>query len=150
VEKGAALQSVLERIAQVRSRLVQIVGMTTLKYLQLGGRIGGAAKWASNILNVKPLVSINHTTGSVEPIGLVRTSQAMMNMLYNKFFGRLGQVKNLKVAVLHGNSLDNARALAERIQSEFHPRELLINITGPVLGINTGPGALALCGFCDE
>jgi fatty acid-binding protein DegV len=49
--------------------------------------------------------------------------------------------------VLHGNAPENAQALAERIRSEYNPCELLINITGPVLGINTGPGALALCGY---
>jgi len=27
------------------------------------------------------------------------------------------------------------------------PAEIMINITGPVLGINTGPRALALCGY---
>jgi hypothetical protein len=25
-----------------------------------------------------------------------------------------------------------------------------VNITGPVLGMNTGPGALALCGYADD
>ena len=33
---------------------------------------------------------------------------------------------------------------------EFDPEALLINITGPVLGINTGPGVLALNGCTDE
>jgi len=27
---------------------------------------------------------------------------------------------------------------------------LIVNITGPVLGINTGPGALALCGYLED
>ena len=33
---------------------------------------------------------------------------------------------------------------------EYHPLELLVNITGPVLGIHTGPRALALCGYTEE
>ena len=56
---------------------------------------------------------------------------------------------NLRIAVLHGNVPDEAAALAERIEAEVHPLELLVNITGPVLGINTGPGALALCGYAE-
>jgi len=39
--------------------------------------------------------------------------------------------------------------LAEQIKAEFDPVELIINITGPFLGINTGPGALALCGYAE-
>jgi len=57
--------------------------------------------------------------------------------------------KPLRIAVLHGNALSEAQALAERIRTEIDPAELIVNITGPVLGINTGPGALALCGYAE-
>jgi fatty acid-binding protein DegV len=53
------------------------------------------------------------------------------------------------VAVLHGDALPEAQALAERIKKEYNPSELLVNITGPVLGIHTGPRALALCGYTE-
>jgi len=56
----------------------------------------------------------------------------------------------MRVAVLHGNVLSEAQELANRIKDEFHPLEVLINITGPVLGVNTGPRALALCGYNEE
>jgi fatty acid-binding protein DegV len=46
--------------------------------------------------------------------------------------------------------LEKAEELAARIQSDFNPVELIINMTGPVLGINTGPGALALCGYYED
>ena len=53
------------------------------------------------------------------------------------------------MAVLHGGVLQEAQALAACIQSEFAPLELLINMTGPVLGIHTGPRALVLCGYTE-
>jgi len=148
-EAGADLKTVVDTVSHVRERLVQIVGMETLKYLKAGGRIGNAAKWAGTLLQVKPVVSINHCTGLVEPVGISRTHPALVDLLYRKFFEQIGEVKNLRIAVMQGDAIEEARALAERIQSEVHPLELLINITGPVLGINTGPGALALCGYAD-
>jgi fatty acid-binding protein DegV len=71
-------------------------------------------------------------------------------MMYDKFFKRLKSSGNLRIAVLHGNASSEAVQLAERIEVEHHPIELFINLTGPVLGINTGPGALALCGYADD
>jgi fatty acid-binding protein DegV len=71
-------------------------------------------------------------------------------MLYSKFFDQLSGGKKLHVAVLHGNVFDEAQHLADRIREEFNPLEMIINITGPVLGINTGPGAIALCGYAEE
>jgi len=52
--------------------------------------------------------------------------------------------------VLHGGAQSDAQALADRIKKEYNPLELLVNITGPVLGIHTGPRALALCGYAEE
>jgi DegV family protein with EDD domain len=149
-EAGADLKSILGQVEQVRKRLIQLVGMDTLEFLQRGGRIGGAAKWVGTMLKVKPLVSINHETGLVEPVTLSRTHKTLVETMYNKFFGQLGGRNNLRVAVLHGNALEKAEALAEQIRAEFNPLELLVNITGPVLGINTGPGALALCGYAED
>lgn len=149
-EAGADTPGILERVDRVRSKLVQLVAMDTLEYLQRGGRIGGAAKWVGALLKVKPLVSINHQTGLVEPVSLARTQKALVEMMYQKFFEQLKSHNNLRIAVLHGNVPEKATALAEQIRAEFNPLELLINITGPVLGINTGPGALALCGYSED
>lgn len=148
-DSGADINSILNSVDQVRKKLAQFVGMDTLEYLQKGGRIGGAAKWIGTLLKVKPVVSINHQSGLVEPVGFARTHSALVDLLYDKFIERQNG-KNLRVAVLHGNALEKAEALAERIRKEHNPLELLINTTGPVLGINTGPGALALCGYSED
>lgn len=148
-DEGARKDEIIEYVSEVRNNLIQIVAIETLEYLQYGGRIGDAVKWVGNILKVKPLVSINHNTGLVEPLGLARTHSSMIKMLYKRFFNEINEGKRLRIAVLHGDALDEAEKLADKICKEFDPIELIINITGPVLGINTGPGALALCGYCE-
>lgn len=149
-DEGETVDEIIQRVVEVRSKLVQIVGMETLDYLQTGGRIGDAVKWMGTLLKVRPVVSINHESGRVQPVGLARTHKAMIQMMYRKFFDGLSSHKNLRIAVLHGGVLEEAQVLAQRIQDEYDPVEILLNITGPVLGINTGPGALALCGFTDD
>ncbi|HEY9122263.1 MAG TPA: DegV family protein, partial [Brevefilum sp.] len=146
-DEGASRQMIIEKVAQVRDKMMQVVAMQSLDYLQTGGRIGDAAKWVGTLLKVKPVVTINHQTGRVEPAGLARTYNAMVKMLHKKFFEGIEAGKKLHIAVLHGDALEEAQKLAEDIKEEFDPEELIINITGPVLGINTGPGALALCGY---
>jgi fatty acid-binding protein DegV len=56
-------------------------------------------------------------------------------------------VVNTVSGAMNGNASGLAHELAERIRREYNPAELLINMTGPVLGLNTGPGALALYGY---
>jgi fatty acid-binding protein DegV len=84
------------------------------------------------------------------PVALHRTHKGLVEGLYNKFRNSLSSLKNLHVAVLHGNAPDEARKLAERVRDELSPVELFTQLTGPVLGINTGPAALALCGYTEE
>ncbi len=147
---GVDLPGILASLDSLRKKLVQFVCMDTLKYLQKGGRIGNAIKWMGGMLQVKPLVYINHLTGLVEPASLARTHKAVVEMMYARFFDCLQGGKKLHIAVLHGNCLAEAEQLAQRIVDEFDPVELLINMTGPVLGINTGPNALALSGYAEE
>ena len=149
-DNGADLDEIVEAAAIIRENVVQMVAMESLEYLQYGGRIGDAVKWVGNVLKVKPLVAINHETGRVQPIGLARTHTSLVNLLYTKFFEHLHGEGNLHLAVLHGNVLEEAQKLVEKIKTDFDPFELMINITGPVLGINTGPGALALCGYVES
>jgi DegV family protein with EDD domain len=148
-DAGADVKTILAMLDDLKNKLVQYVCMDSLEYLQKGGRIGDAIKWVGSMLKIKPLVSINHHTGRVEPVSLSRTHKNIVDQMYNKFFEHFKEATNLHIAVLHGNVLDEALALAERIQNEFHPVELIINMTGPVLGINTGPGALALAGYAE-
>jgi DegV family protein with EDD domain len=148
-EAGGAVQSIIAKVERVRNSLVQFVGLDTLEYLQRGGRIGNAARLIGTVLQIKPVLMINHETGLAEAAGSARTYKRMIEMMVGKFFEKLDVNQRLHIAVLHGNALEEALKLAERIRQEYCPDELLVNITGPVLGINTGPHALALCGYSE-
>ena len=149
LEKGLNLQEMIKAADQVREKLVQIVCLNTLEYLHRGGRIGSATKFLGTLLDIKPLVQINHRTGIVEPSAQARTRKKSIEVLIERFFEQIQTEKPIHVAVLHGNAPEEAQAIAERIKKTYAPKELLINITGPVLGINTGPRALALCGYSE-
>lgn len=146
-EQGRPLPEILAKIEQVRRSLVQIVAMDSIEYLHKGGRIGNAKHLLGTLLNIKPLVYIDHDSGLVESAGTARTHKKLVDLLVEQFFSRLGSSQRLHIAVLHGDAPDEARELADRIARDYSPAELLINITGPVLGVNTGPRALALCGY---
>ncbi len=149
-EAGGDAQAMIDAARRVRGSLQQFVYLDTLEYLHKGGRIGGAARVVSAVLNIKLIVRINHETGLVEPEQRTRTRARGIESLYQGFFARLDTTKPMRIAVLHGNCLQDAQALAGRVQRDFSPAELLISITGPVLGVHTGPGALALCGYSES
>jgi DegV family protein with EDD domain len=148
-QAGGGAPAMVAAAEDARSRMAQLVYMESIEYLHKGGRIGNAVNLLGTLLKIKPVIYIDHETGVVNVETAARTRKRGIEALYRGFFKRLDTDKPLHVAVLHGGVLEDAQAVAARIQREFSPEELLINITGPVLGINTGPQALALAGYTE-
>lgn len=149
-ESGASALDMIAASEVARKRMSQVVLMDSLEHLQRTGRIGKATQMLGSMIQLKPLIKINHDTGIIESAGYGRTRKKGIQLLEKKFFEQLDCVKPLHIAVLHGNALPEAEQLRQRIQDKYAPVELILNITGPVLGINTGPSALALCGYAEE
>lgn len=146
---GGDAAAIIEAAADVRDRVVLEVSLDTLEYLHKGGRIGGAARLVGSLLNIKPLVYVDHETGRVEAGARVRTRRRGLETLYRRFFEQLDTEQRLHVAVMHGDAPEDAEKIADRIRREYSPTELLVGITGPVLGVHTGPGAIALAGYTE-
>ncbi|MEA3377325.1 MAG: DegV family protein, partial [Chloroflexota bacterium] len=123
--------------------------LDTMEYLHKGGRIGGATRLIGSLLDIKPLVYVDRETGRVEAAGRVRSRRRGLEALYKRFLDQLDAQKRMHIAVMHGDAPEDAQDIANRIEEEYSPEELLVGITGPVLGVHTGPGAIALCGYTD-
>lgn len=149
-EAGGDIDAMMRAMDKVRKHLVTLLYVDTLEYLHRGGRIGAAAKWIGQTLDLRPHLYVDHTTGKIEPGERIHTRARAIEKLYQNFFSQMDTGKPLRVAIVHGNVTDDAKALAERITKDYAPIELVIGMTSPVMGVHTGPGALALCGYWEE
>lgn len=146
-DAGGSTADILAAAERVRASTVTLLYVDTLEYLQKGGRISLAARWVGTILDLKPLLHVDHRTGRIEPNSRTRTRGQALEKMYTTFFSRLDTSQPLHVAVMHGNVPALAREVADRIQQDYQPVEMVTAITSPVMGVHTGPGALALCGY---
>lgn len=149
-EAGGAVDDMIAAADRVRQNAATLLHVDTLEYLHRGGRIGRAAKWVGTILNLKPQLYVDHETGRIEPGTRSRSRSQSLNKLYDKFFSILDTSKPLHIGIVHGDCINDAQEMAERIQREFSPVELFIGMTSPMMGVHTGPGAMALCGYAGE
>lgn len=149
-EAGGDTAAMIAAADAARKTMAYIITLDTLEYLHKGGRIGGASAFIGTLLNFKPQILVNHKTGMVEAGRRTRTRQKALQALYDDFFAQLDTRKPMRIAVLHNAALPEAKALAARVQVEFAPRELIISIVSPVLGVHTGPRAVALVGYTED
>ncbi len=146
-EAGGDADAMLKAAEQVRDNMVYFITLDTLEFIAKGGRIGSATRFLESIVKIKPLISVNPKTGSVIPSLPARSRHNAIEGLYKEFFNHIDTRLPMHITVLHNAALDEAQALAERVQAEYSPAEIFISTTSPILGTHTGPRALALCGY---
>jgi len=113
--------------------------LDTLEFLKRGGRIGTAAAFFGNLLDVKPLISF--ADGAVSPAGRVRTRKKAVAAILDRVAGMADQIETLSVIHSHPDDLAEFReALAE-----IHPGPTLVARIGPVVGTHAGPGVIGVC-----
>jgi DegV family protein with EDD domain len=149
-EAGGGIESMLAAAEQVQKDMVYYISLDTIEYLSKGGRISEAARFLDSILRIKPLIYVRPDTGTVGASIPGRSRKTAIEGLYKEFFNHTCTDRPMHITVLHNDAFEEAQALAERVQTEFSPKELFISIVSPVLGVHTGPRAIALCGYAER
>jgi DegV family protein with EDD domain len=149
-ENGGGLEAMLAAARQVQEDMVYYISLDTIDYLSRGGRISDAARFLNSILHIKPLIYVRPDTGTVGASFPSRSRKTAIEDLYKEFFKHINFNRPMHITVLHNAALPEAQALAGRVQQEYTPKELFISIVSPVLGVHTGPRALALCGYAER
>jgi DegV family protein with EDD domain len=148
LERGTTDEEV-EALLERHKRESQIVfTLDTLDYLARGGRIGRAAAWAGELLNVKPILTIRG--GEVIPLKRVRGNRRAFQELVEAFESSSTEGAGLRVAIAHADAPERAEALQELVRRTRPQAQLeLITMLGPVVGTHAGPGTVGLFWFDD-
>lgn len=148
-DSGGSLEEMLAAARRARESMTYYIALDTMEYLAKGGRIAEAVRFLNAVLQIKPLIYVRHDTGTVGAALPARSRKSAIETLYREFFKRIDTTRPMHITVLHNAADEEAAALAERVREEFHSAEVIINIVSPVLGVHTGPRALALCGYAE-
>ena len=149
-EAGGGVEAMLAAAEQVQKDMVYYISLDTIEYLSKGGRISEAARFLDSIIQIKPLIYVRPDTGTVGASIPGRSRKTAIEGLYKEFFKHTRTDRPMHITVLHNDAFAEAQALAERVRTEFSPKELFISIVSPALGVHTGPRAIALCGYAER
>jgi len=148
-EAGGSVEEMLAAAEKVREKMVYHILLDTISYLKRGGRIGDAVALVDSVLSVKPVVTVKPDTGTVG-MGLpARSHRIGKKHLYKNFFKKLDTNRPMHITVLHNNIPQEAEEMAAKVREEYDPEDLYVQIVSPILGVHTGPNAIALCGYSE-
>jgi len=136
---GGSMQEVVKAARDIFARVHLFFVLDTLDYLRRGGRVNLPAAVIANLLQVKPILTLQD--GKVVPAARPRTRAKALETLLSLMKKRVTDTP-LHVAVMHGDDPDGAEHLKQEVASRFHCEELLVTAFTPVMGAHTGPGLL--------
>jgi DegV family protein with EDD domain len=122
--------------------------VNTLEYLAKGGRIGKAAAFAGNVLNVKPILTIRD--GEVVPLKRVRGNRKAFAEFATLFESTTTDSPHLKVGIAHAAAPERMQALWKLVRDVRPQAQVEIRTTlGAVVGTHAGPGTVGFFWFED-
>lgn len=142
-DEGASLEETAAQIETLTSHINHWFTVDDLVYLKRGGRISGIKAAVGQLLNIKPILSVNQE-GKLVPTGKAKGRKKSIHALMDRFREMYDPSLGKDFAISHADCLDDANMLAQLIQSEFDMNEPVIENVGMVIGSHAGPGTVAL------
>lgn len=136
---GWTLDAIKERLDAIRTKTEVIYTLETLEYLARGGRIGRVQALAGSLLNIKPIIRVDHADGKYSTVGKGRTIKKNVAFMVDHIAEMYGNVP-LWTTVLHGRFEEGAEMMSNALQERLNIGKLEIKRISPVLGVHTGPG----------
>ncbi len=141
---GQAKDEILAMLEEARSRVHVFVALPTVTHLVRGGRVTRGTGLLASLLAIKPILSL--TNSAVEVIDKVRTFPRALDRLADLMEKTVGR-RRVRLAVMHGNCLDEARAWFEGVRERFSATEVVFADAGSALMVHGGPGLIGLVAF---
>jgi len=147
--EGKTIEEVADFIYKNRLKLVHKFTVDDLFFLKRGGRLSGGVAIVGTILQIKPVMHVNDE-GKLIAQDKVKGRKKSINSIFEEFKANVVNPEEQVLAICHGDCLEDAEYLANKIRAEFNVKDIIINYCDPVIGAHAGPGVLALFYFANE
>jgi DegV family protein with EDD domain len=140
LNNGMPVEDVIPRLTELRKHQLGAFVIRTLEFLRKGGRIGLVEGVVGSLLQIKPVIYVNDDgvyATLVKARGFGKALSAMQEEFFKRYQGR-----KVRVAIVHGAALEEAKALLETFRQKLDVVSDLIAPVSPALAIHTGPGLL--------
>lgn len=140
-DRGGDADAVEAAARHVTETVRLLFALGTLDYLVKGGRAGKAQGLAANLLNIKPVLTINKD-GIIEPFKKVRGTKAALAEIAAEI-AKDSASRPVRLALFHSTSEVLAHELRSALDAAGARYELVLTgRVGAVIGTYAGPGAV--------
>lgn len=147
---GATIEEVRNWLEENKLHMAHWFTVDDLMFLHRGGRVSKTSAWAGTLLNIKPVMHMDDE-GHLIPLDKVRGRRKSLDALVDHMAQTANQpISEQMVFITHGDCIEDAEYLADRVRERFGVRGITINYVDPVIGAHSGPGTMALFFLASE
>lgn len=140
---GKGIDYILKFIDDNSKKTNHWFGVDDLNYLKNGGRISSASAMVGNMLNVKPLLTVDES-GKLSSHSKVRGRKKSIQFLKDKLLENYEEDKTEKIIIGHGNCMEDALLLKRNIEDAGINKNIVISQLSMTIASHVGPNMLAL------
>jgi DegV family protein with EDD domain len=141
---GATMQTILNRLDEIRKNVSIVLTLDTLEYARKSGRVKRLQAAIATLINIKPIVILKD--GALDMKERVRTRQRAISRVVEIIHERVGD-HLVNVAVVHSQSIDAAKQLIEKVNETLHVNELILSELSIGVAANLGPGTVGVIAY---
>jgi DegV family protein with EDD domain len=138
---GKSFDEIKARMAEMKESMDAYIMVDDLSHLQRGGRLSGAQAFFGSLLQIKPILHIDH---KIVPYEKIRTKKKAISKILEIFEEKTKGAEKVKAVVVHGKRPEEAEEIKKRIEADHPNAELYVTDLTPVLATHLGEGTLAV------
>lgn len=144
-EAGKAFEETAKWVEDHKHNLVHAFTVSDLMHLYRGGRVSKTSAIVGTVINIKPVLHVDDE-GRLVNVQNYRGRKKALRGLVDYMEEHMGSFKdeNDIIFISHGDSEEDAKAVAEDITERFGITNFMFSYIGPTIGSHSGPDTVAL------
>lgn len=143
-QAGAGIEETRQWVEDNKLKFAHWFTVDDLMFLFRGGRLTRTSAWAGTMLNIKPVMHVDNDGHLIPLEKVMGRKKSILGMLKHMEKTADAPINEQTVFITHGDCLEDAEFLRDKIAEKFGVTDIHINYVDPVIGAHSGPGTLAL------
>ncbi|MRG86089.1 DegV family protein [Salinibacillus xinjiangensis] len=142
-DEGVDVKEIANVLREEKTRSKNLILLGSLEQLYKGGRMSGASFLLGNVLQIKPILTIN-SEGELGLLERVRSEKKAVTKLIDLLKQSCEEKRVKQLGIMHANVLEKAEKLKQRIQAVIPNVEIVIGEISSSLAVHAGEESLAV------
>ncbi|QGT98837.1 DegV family protein [Candidatus Syntrophocurvum alkaliphilum] len=139
LDSNETTENIINEIYKIQQNGKLFFAVGNLEYLVRGGRVSHLSGFLGNILQMKPILTLED--GKISLHEKVRTSQKAYHKMMDYLITDIDKIE--KISLLHVDALEELKILEEILRAHY-TGPIVVTEPGPVIGSHVGPGTVGI------